>query len=259
MESAWAARKDICDFIAIHPLPADANKDEAVAKHRTFIEEVVRTPIGRNRFLKFVQYVQTDAATSAITALRVPAPRKMIISHIVVEDPEHIREVLCDSDIRFLVNKAKITVPGYGQQSTMSTLDTVSQRGNAPITAEDNYQTAFGVFRIPNDVPSQLFEQKIRSFADVAMGLSFVRERTLDYTLWSQNSAVVSEVTNHIALPAPQRFAIIKYEFVGGLDEMMGSAEVQDLVVNELMGGEGPLGPTGDIFVAEKSVILEKI
>jgi hypothetical protein len=54
MASQWTARKDVCEFISIHPMPV-ASKETFILQHRQVMEALVALPIVQEKFLSFTQ------------------------------------------------------------------------------------------------------------------------------------------------------------------------------------------------------------
>nr|GAT57296.1 predicted protein [Mycena chlorophos] len=256
--SSWISPAGVCDFLAIHPLTSGTNKAYVAAKHRAFLEDVIGTAVGKEHFRKVSQYVHTDAAHQIVTSLGFPRARGMLITHIVVDDVEKIKKVLCCVEIQSLMKAAKLNIPGYGQQTTMSTFHAKVQQGGAVVSSSEDCNTSFGVFPIPAGVPEALFEDKIRLLLDQALQIPIIKERTVNYTIWSLNDAVASEVAGKVAMPLAQRLIIVKHKFIGDISEILSHPAVKLLVQGTMLSGALPLGIAADFFVAAKAVLFEK-
>ncbi|KAF7319195.1 Zn(2)-C6 fungal-type domain-containing protein [Mycena chlorophos] len=209
----WSTRKDVCDLLTIHPLPTSlvANKAELAATHRDFLKDVVATAVAQKHFLKVTQFVQTDAITDWTSAMGLPAPRAVILSHIVVEKAENMQEVMRDPHIKSLIASAKLTIPNYGQHTSCATYDSLIR--SVPMPASVSIADS---------------EAKLRAFVDEA--LATVSDYTVKYTIWLPNIDVASEVAHHLAMPAPENVAIIRHEFLGDVHKMVSSPGTAEAV-----------------------------
>ncbi|KAJ7059576.1 hypothetical protein C8F01DRAFT_1254490 [Mycena amicta] len=254
-QSLWTMRKDICDFIAVHPVPDYISKDDFVAKHGAFLDAMAKTEIGKKHFLKLTQYVQTHTVTDRLVKIGMPRTRDIVITHAVYRDAQGCKELLGHSSTKALVEEAKLW--GYEDGASLFTVDTLTRTFN-PTNLAGN-ETAIGVFKIPTGVPKQLFEEKVKVLLENAFKIPAIADQLVEYTVWYQGSAVDFEVMQSLAMPAPVSLVVCKAEVqLTSVAALLDRAEVQELLKEHMLKRDLPLGLEGDFFVATKIVRFEK-
>ncbi|KAJ7059572.1 hypothetical protein C8F01DRAFT_216519 [Mycena amicta] len=253
--SLWTKRKDICDGIAVHPIPEHISKDDFVAKHGAFLEDAARTEIGKKHFLKITQYVQTHTLTDKLLEIGMAPPRDMVVTHIVFRDVQDSKEVMRDPSIKALVEEAKLW--GYDNGASLFTVDTVTHHGNTNNLAGNYDESYIAVYKIPTGVPKQLFEDKVQVLLESLLKIQTLADRLAELTIWHQSSAVDFEVLQSLAMPAPAALMVCMGE-VTGAEAILSSAEVQELLKEHMVRRDLPLGLEGDFFLATKVVRFEK-
>ncbi|KAJ7059577.1 hypothetical protein C8F01DRAFT_1295516 [Mycena amicta] len=254
--SFWTMRKDICDFIAIHPVPEYISKDDFVAKHGVFLDAMAKTEIGKKHFLKLTQYVQTHTVTDRLVKIGMPRPRDMVFTHAVFRDAQDCKEFLGHSSTKALVEEAKLW--GYEDGASLFTVDTLTHPVN-PSNLAGNTETAIGVFKIPTGVPKQLFEEKVKVLFENALKIPGIADQVVEYTMWCQGSAVDFEVMQSLAMPAPVSVMLCNVEVqLTAVAAFLDRVEMQELLQEHMLKRDLPLGLEGDFFVATKVVRFDK-
>ncbi|KAJ7059578.1 hypothetical protein C8F01DRAFT_1295517 [Mycena amicta] len=236
--SLWTTRKDICDFIAIHPVPEHISKDDFAAKQAVLINALAKTDIAK----KLVQ-------------IGLPRPREMVITHAVFRDAQDCKELLRHPSTKAIAEEAKLF--GFGNDASLFTVDTLTRTLNTKDLAST--ETVIGVFKIPTGVPKQLFEEKVQVLLENAFKIPAVTDQVVHYTMWCQSSAVDFEVVQTLGMPAPASLLLCKAEAqLTGYTALLDRAEVQEVMKEHMVRRDLPLGLEGDFFVATKVVLFEK-
>nr|GAT57298.1 predicted protein [Mycena chlorophos] len=260
--SPWTARKDVCDFIAVHPIPEGVAKEDFAVQHRALLEQLARIPVVQKRFRKMVQYIQTDEATDWLVQAGLAAPRAMVITHAVLERAEHLQEVVRDEEVKALIHEAKTEITGYDTGATLGTVDGLMQTGDHLNVNDGDYHTAFAVFKVPTGPEStqEKFQEDIRLLMEKFLQTKGYKNLLVTQLLWTTNSKVHKDIENHLGMPARETLVIGKYEFVGGMAQVMSSPDCARFI-REDMGQKGVFSAQrplveGDLFIAQNQLSL---
>ncbi|KAJ7206539.1 hypothetical protein GGX14DRAFT_457234 [Mycena pura] len=270
--------KDYCDVLAIHLVPASTSKEEFEAKFGTFLDAVAKLPVLQKNAITLKMFIQNDAFHESVAGFGLPVPKPAVVGfarfkvvpvHLAYSPMAHprarqsadgLKELLRDPEYVSLVSAAKENghLRGHDDMSLFSA--DVTTKIDVNHTGDRKH--VFGIFKVPNDVPAELFERKVEACIDGALALEACQNNFLKYKMasrlshepirWRQTSNITDELPR-LGFPAPQPWIVAMAEFAN-LDNLLEVGKDQDLAQHlaaTLTTNEFPLHIDIIVFAAE--------
>ncbi|KAJ7206538.1 hypothetical protein GGX14DRAFT_457231 [Mycena pura] len=177
-----ASGKDYCDVLTIHLVPA-STKEEFEANFGTFLDAVAKLPVLQKNAITLKMFIQNDAFHESVAGLGLPVPKPAVVGFARFKNADGLKELLRDPEYVSLLSAAKENGHLSGHDSMSLFSADVTTKIDVNDTGTSDRKHVFGIFKVPNDVPAELFEQKVEACIDGALALPVCQNKFLKYEM----------------------------------------------------------------------------